>query len=86
VNTGWDILSVSLFQNEMRDKVTGLFSKQKKSAFTHIVIFALSKNVSIVKKIIISFSTAAMNAKHVLNLKMHKNVKKYWHISNAEAP
>jgi hypothetical protein len=24
--TGWEVLTVPLFQNEMRDKITGLFS------------------------------------------------------------
>jgi hypothetical protein len=34
----------------------------------------------------ISFSTAAMDATLILTLKLHKKEKKYWHISDAEAP
>jgi hypothetical protein len=66
--TGWTVLTVSLFSNEMRDKLVELFF-----LFSSLHMLALSKNVNNlrVKTIIICISTAAMDATRVLILSQH---------------
>jgi hypothetical protein len=70
--TRWTVLTVSRFQNEMRYKVRRLFQFFF-LAFRHAC--SLKKCFSC-KKIMISFSTAAMGVTRVLILKLHKKGKK----------